>query len=494
MSGPAPHLITRADADEAIGSGHVMRALAVAQAWMAAGGSVDYVGRCASSSLLSRLRAAGCGVTEITQTHPSPSDIRRTLALSRPGSWLLADGYHFDADYLTEARAAGLRVALVDDYPDRQGLPSDMLVNPNPGAERRLHPTELPTLPLLGARYALLRPEYRARPAERAFAAQARRVLVSLGGSDPANLSAEAARALRRHAGIEAVIVLGPNNPHEKSIVEATSGAPHIRLERDADIRRLMEWAEVGVLSAGVTSLEAAFMGLPNLAVVAAENQIASADALVEAGAALRLDGAAGLSPALTALCADSGRREAMSRAGQALVDGRGAERVAASMLGLLTLRLEALNVRPAVLEDAHQVWSLANESEVRRRSFEKAPIPLETHLRWFSEELRRPSTRFWVLELAGTLVGQIRYVRAEDGTAEVHFAVRGAFRGKGLGTQLLTRTAPEACADLRARRLIGVVIPPNEASARAFLKAGYSRAGETRRRERLCEVFERTC
>lgn len=150
--------------------------------------------------------------------------------------------------------------------------------------------------------------------------------------------------------------------------------------------------------------------------------------------------------------------------------------------------------MRPAVPEDAHQVWCLANEKEVRRRSFNQEPIPLETHLRWFHEELRRPGTRFWVLELDGTLVGQIRYVKAPDGTAEVHFAVRGAFRGKGLGTQLLARTAPQACAELGARNLIGVVIPPNEASARAFLKAGYSPAGETRRRKQLCAVFERSC
>jgi spore coat polysaccharide biosynthesis predicted glycosyltransferase SpsG len=48
-------LILRADAHAAIGAGHLLRCLALAQAWREAGGEVTFVAHCDSPSLWARL-------------------------------------------------------------------------------------------------------------------------------------------------------------------------------------------------------------------------------------------------------------------------------------------------------------------------------------------------------------------------------------------------------------------------------------------------------
>jgi RimJ/RimL family protein N-acetyltransferase len=295
--------------------------------------------------------------------------------------------------------------------------------------------------------------------------------------------------------------VLGAANPHEAACRAAVPAAARVRFERDAsDMRSLMAWADCAVLAGGVTALEACAAGLPALLVTLAENQAEPARALDAAGAAQAAGEAAALSAealgaALAALAAAPERLAAMGARGRALVDGSGADRVVSALRALGAARAAAeIRVRPTVPEDALEVWRLANEPGVRANSFRPEAIPLDVHLDWFRAQLGRGDTRFWVVELGGVVAAQVRYVRSDDGSAEVHFAVRAAFQGRGLGTEALRRTASEACRGLGAGRLRGVVIAPNPASERAFEKAGYSRAPETTVSGRRCSVFEKPC
>ena len=53
------HLIIRADASSQIGTGHIMRCIALAQAWRDWGGEVDFVTNCQSDVLRDRLTSEG---------------------------------------------------------------------------------------------------------------------------------------------------------------------------------------------------------------------------------------------------------------------------------------------------------------------------------------------------------------------------------------------------------------------------------------------------
>src|SRR5262249_11385785 len=100
------------------------------------------------------------------------------------------------------------------------------------------------------------------------------------------------------------------------------------------------------------------------------------------------------------------------------------------------------LTLPPATPQDAKLIWGGANDPTVRACAFSREPIPWESHLRWYENQLASPGTRFWVVEEDGEPVGQIRYDRDEAGrAAEISFSVARDHRGRGFGVELIQRT-----------------------------------------------------
>src|ERR1700720_1415005 len=101
MSQAAQTLLVRADASERIGTGHVMRCLALAQEFQRTAGRVIFVQGKTTSAIEDRLRAEGLEIASLNATPGSTEDARATVRLAREqgADWIVADGYHFDAEY-----------------------------------------------------------------------------------------------------------------------------------------------------------------------------------------------------------------------------------------------------------------------------------------------------------------------------------------------------------------------------------------------------------
>src|SRR5262249_25842482 len=134
------------------------------------------------------------------------------------------------------------------------------------------------------------------------------------------------------HRPLEVVAVVGGGNPHLPSL-RAAAG-PEVRLETNVpEMAARIAWADVCVAAGGSTNWELAFLGLPTLALVLAENQESLVQGLAERGVVRSLGwhdqvSVESLAAAAEALIADGPARAAMSAAGRRLVDGRGAHRV----------------------------------------------------------------------------------------------------------------------------------------------------------------------
>src|SRR6058998_2942566 len=102
-------LLIRADANVEIGTGHVMRSLALAQAWQDKGGDVVFAMAAGAPALEARLRQERIPVENIQALPGSGEDAEQTarLAAERRAKWVALDGYHFSGDYQTAVRSAG---------------------------------------------------------------------------------------------------------------------------------------------------------------------------------------------------------------------------------------------------------------------------------------------------------------------------------------------------------------------------------------------------
>jgi len=337
------NLVIRADAGADIGIGHVMRCFALAQAWKGRGGSVTIISRSGAPTLLRRFEDAGARVVPIQQSHPAEGDLIPTLAVLRETAdpWLVLDGYHFDATYQRAIRQAGIRLLVIDDFAISTHYHADIVLNQNIDAAGLRYSAEPDTQFLLGPQYALLRSEFAQRQqVARDVSATARRILVTLGGADPDAVTARVVQALRRMEGadVEVRVVAGAANSSSDTLRALLTGVASFELVLDAvDMPSLMAWADVAVCAGGSTCWEMAFMGLPALLIVLADNQRRIAEGLDRIGVAANLGWHREVSndrivQSLESLLADARRRQHMSRCGQSLVDGQGASRVVGAL------------------------------------------------------------------------------------------------------------------------------------------------------------------
>jgi UDP-2,4-diacetamido-2,4,6-trideoxy-beta-L-altropyranose hydrolase len=340
-------LLVRCDASVAIGTGHAMRCLALAQAWQDAGGRAVFAMAQAPPAIEERLQRESMGVARLKAEPGSADDAQETIALARreEAYWVVVDGYGFGADYQAELKSAGLKVLFIDDNGHAGHYSADFVLNQNAHADEALYRSrEVSTKLLLGPRFAMLRREFvRWRGWKRGIPAIGRNVLVTMGGSDPANFTARVMQAVElvEVEGLEARIVVGGSNPHFESLQRyAGQNCERITIWRSvSNMAELMAWADVAVSSAGTTSWELAFMCLPSVVLAVVEHQWPVAEALGTSRVAVNLGWFSEtderrIGESVRELLADDRLRIEMAANGRGLVDGYGTDRVVSILAG----------------------------------------------------------------------------------------------------------------------------------------------------------------
>ena len=340
------HLLLRADSSPAIGAGHVMRCLALAQAWQDAGHDATFLSATQTAMPRARLRQGSLPIRHMAADVGTEADALQTVETARPlaAAWVVVDGYRFGTGYRRVIREAGLKVLAIDDIGFADSCEADLVLNQNLHAHAGLYaPCGGGPELLLGTRYALLRREFTVhRGLRRDVPEVGRKLLVTLGGAGAEKATGTVMEALEQvHQPRLRVRVVAPSS-HDglQPLVERGKLSGHdVRLLGGAsDMSKHMAWADAAVSGAGSTCWELAYMGVPSLLVTMADNQRAVADGLQDRRAAVRLGWHADVSPqavadAVCRLLLDRHAREDMILRGREIVDGAGGERVVAKLL-----------------------------------------------------------------------------------------------------------------------------------------------------------------
>ncbi len=468
-----------------VGTGHVMRCLALAQAWKRAGGSATFVLPEGLVGIEERIRAEGFLLRTLPKEWGSaPKFFVHTVLRAAPPIAVL-DGYSFGEDEQTELTSAGIQVLTVDDYGHATGYPVRWVLNQNVYTAPEMYASlKRDSTLLLGPAYALLRDEFLTWIGwKRSIPDRARKILVTIGGSDSDNASEQILDnlALLDHSNreLEVILVAGSGNPHLQSLQRALERCPvSVRMQRGAhDMAALMAWADVAIAGAGVTSYELCYMGLPSILLIVAENQRRIAEGLSQLGGAVnagttreyRRDVFAN---ELQRLIDDSERRQTMSRRARDLIDGMGSERVRAALLD------RGLKLRPAHESDCELLFEWAQDREARTASFHPAPISWEDHGCWFRERLHDPHSVIYIGENADDVPAGVVRFQLENDSAVLSVNVAARFRGKGWGRELVSFATNYLCRARSVGRVKAFVKPENQASVRLFEASGFRRAG----------------
>jgi UDP-2,4-diacetamido-2,4,6-trideoxy-beta-L-altropyranose hydrolase len=480
-----------------------MRCLALAQGCRGRGIETTFAIAQPIAGFETRLKEECFRWDEIPHSPGSRRDAEETRerAAAARADWVVVDGYHFDALYQHVVRESGARLLVIDDHGHAGAYVADLVLNQNLHARTELYPNIAShTRLLLGTAYVLLRREFARSFRQRETIDRARRVLITIGGSDP-EPTVGAIEALARVGvdTLETVVVVGPSNPSVE-VIGAAVQASGLSVRMEANVRNmpaLIDWADVAVASAGTISWELAFMGVPFVAVVIAENQREVAVGLEREGVAVNIGWWSRATPGLLAqaldeLIGNAERRRRMSVRGRKIVDGRGVVRVVEQMQAragpepgseegdpneTVPLGDEQLGIREVRADDCLLLWEWANDPVVRVAAFRPDPIPWDAHVRWFASKLSDPNCRiFIVLDEHGRPAGQVRFERSGQSETVIAVSVSAPHRGQGLGTEAIRSACERYVRDSGAVEVIAFVKLQNGASVRAFEKAGFAR------------------
>lgn len=488
----------RVDASMAIGTGHVMRCLTLAENARDNGAEVLFVSRRHPGHLFDRIEDRGFRLLPLSAPPPMWTvsekegvvhaawvgthwqDDAKETALGVKGfhpDWLVVDHYGLDARWEGAMRASASKIMVIDDLADRSH-DCDILLDQNLTARQNVRYKGLVpkhcTL-LLGPKYALLQPDYahlRSRSAPREGPLS--RLFVFFGGVDEVGLTQKTVRALLtlQLPNLIVDIVLSSASSQFPEVQRLIEGHPEFCLHDNVpSLAPFILAADLGLGAGGATSWERLCLGLPSLVISLAENQRPISNELARRKLVRWLGHQDSVDETKIrdelANFVESGLEPAWSKKCLAVVDGRGVDRVQA----VLSARADmALTVRNAELVDESLLLEWANDAETRRNAFSSKPITLKEHRAWFRRRIRDfERCVLCIAETASAVpLGQIRFDKKSD-EWEISYSVARIFRGRGLGRSMLAAGIARFRQEKGQSLLVANVKPENMASRRIF-------------------------
>lgn len=311
------NIAIRTDASSVIGSGHLMRCLAIADELKNRGASVLFITVSEEQKWIDLIRSRGFTCETIETAHANGvsqtgSNCKETHTRSRyyvvdwrkdssqtkeiiegkEIDWLIVDHYGLDWQWESSIKDCVHRILVIDDLAERAhdcDVLLDCVYGRKVGDYKSLVPRGCKLL--LGAKYAPLRPEFLNW---RDFALERRRnfqgvkkILVSLGGTDKSNLTEQVLNQLARLKlpdKIEIEVVVGLGFPHLKRVEDQIALLP-IKISLDVGANnmasRIVE-ADLGIGAIGVSTWERFCLGLPAVNLITEAHQLAVVASLRE--------------------------------------------------------------------------------------------------------------------------------------------------------------------------------------------------------------------
>ncbi len=468
-------------ASPTLGSGHVMRCLTLANALYAKGWECTFFCSAETVETVPLLRSAPHNLVY----DKGDLDHYQTAIIDR---------YDFDKADEAPFRAYADKIVVIDDLADR-AHECDVLLDQTYGRQKQDYESLVPDFCefLLGADYALLRPEFPIARQEALSRREKRngkleRILVSLGGTNIDNITGKVLSAFldyNRH-NLKIDVVMGGSasfQPDVEVLIEElnTKSLHSVTLFRNVDSEKmvaLMVNADLSIGAGGTTSWERCCLGLPTVLIELADNQKDIARDLDRAGAVINLGTHKNLSrEALTSTLNDLVSQPetlmSMTEKAASICNGHGLERVIPRLV--LPEEKVSLSVMDKHDEKILYEWQ---SSEGLRKYFRNSDAPSwEEHQTWFKKAVEDQKRQLFCIRHGRDKAGMLRLDSMEDfHEYEISILVAPGFQGKKIASYALkqiNKIYPEAV-------FYAEIHPENKASLRLFENAHYQKVTQT--------------
>ena len=293
-------VIIRVDASLKMGTGHVMRCLTLAQVLKENGGDVEFICRKHEGNLIDKIHSSEFAVHELRlceeiefdnklahshwlgATQQQDADDCIDILKVEKTNWLIVDHYALDEQWQKKLKPYYEKLMVIDDLADRKHQ-CDILLDQNFGR----NPEDYKSLAsestklLMGAQYALLRPEFerwRQYSLFRRKEVNFKSLLINMGGIDSSNVTEKIIEKLQvanLPKDVIITIVMGKTAPHLQGVENCASKLPY-RSEVKVDVDNMAEImanTDIAIGASGSTTWERCCLGVPTIQLITAYNQ-----------------------------------------------------------------------------------------------------------------------------------------------------------------------------------------------------------------------------
>lgn len=491
-------IVFRVDGSMQIGTGHVMRCLALADGLADHGDTkIHFICRYLPANLGKMIQEKGFELSILpasTQSNEGSSlahsfwlgvlqevDARATLGLilSDEYDWLIVDHYALDICWEQMLRPAVKKMMVIDDLADREH-DCDILLDQNLYADQEIRykgklPNQCRTL--IGPRYTLLRKEFAEyRQMVRPRANNVTNILVFFGGMDANDFTTRAITALSQITDFKFLVsvVIGDQHPNKEEVEALCQRLGYICYVQTAKMAELMANADFAIGAGGGTVWERACLMLPTLSIPTAQHQVKQLGDIALTGITYTFDAEKytieKIQKHIEALIENSTLRHLLSVRSAETVDGKGVGRVVQFLRSELEIKL-----RKADCSDEKSLFEWRNHPEIRAVSFNKSEILWQQHQDWFNALLLDSNRVLLIGEYKNQSVGVVR-LDLDNDVAEVSIYLVPKDGNAGMGLPLLISAEKWLSTHRNGiKKLKAHVLEENKVSHRFFVKAGFN-------------------
>lgn len=301
----------RADASIEMGTGHVMRCLALADFLREKGATIRFISRELSGHLAEFIGRHGFEaflLPKSAQDSPLSVEQEASEAFQKRDAeetqkviqsiggcdCLIVDNYVLSAVWERAMRSLAGRIFVIDDLANRRHDCDGLLdQNLHKDMKSRYDGIVSPECRLfLGPEYALLRREFIHERARLPFRdGRIRQVLINFGGSDAHDMASLAVMACEKvfsRTNVQIHVIAGGSNPNKAALQRlcaSLSSPEFIYHEQVFHMARLMATSDLAIGAGGSSHWERCFLGLAAVVITTAENQVEITKEVAKTGA-----------------------------------------------------------------------------------------------------------------------------------------------------------------------------------------------------------------
>lgn len=255
--------LIRADANFEVGSGHLMRCIAIGQMLVDGGHKVIFLTQTENKNLLNRIKMENIILKKMVKTSDISDDLKKTLEEAKKINidWIITDGYEFETEYQMAIKKEGFKLMCIDDIANCHYV-SDIVLNQNLNADKLFkYSCEKNTKLFLGSNYLLLRKEFWTQKNIKNKNKKCKRILVSFGNSNVINKDyfLEIIETLAKYPNFKKITVVSNPCYFEKINIDSKINV----FDFNNKFIEIIKETDLGIIAMGLTSIELLWMGIP---------------------------------------------------------------------------------------------------------------------------------------------------------------------------------------------------------------------------------------